>query len=112
MTKVTTDSDRRGRKSSKKSLPVEQLREKTDAASLGMVTTDDIPQLDEFLGQARAVSSITFGLEVESKGYNIVVLGNPGSGRTTYALDRLRAAAKERPAPDDWVYVYNFEDLG
>ena len=112
MTKVTTDSDRRGRKSSKKSLPVEQLREKTDAASLGMVTTDDIPQLDEFLGQARAVSSITFGLEVESKGYNIVVLGNPGSGRTTYALDRLRAAAKERPAPDDWVYVYNFEDPG
>ncbi|NLM71425.1 MAG: AAA family ATPase, partial [Synergistaceae bacterium] len=66
----------------------------------------------EFLGQVRAVSAITFGLEVESKGYNIVVLGNPGSGRTTYALERLHAAAKERSAPDDWVYVYNFDDPG
>ncbi|MDI9371381.1 MAG: ATP-binding protein [Synergistota bacterium] len=84
----------------------------TDASSLGIETTDNIPPLEEFLGQVRAVSAITFGLEVESKGYNIVVLGNPGSGRTTYALERLHAAAKERSAPDDWVYVYNFDDPG
>jgi hypothetical protein len=49
---------------------------------------------------------------VESKGYNIFVLGNPGSGRTTYSLERLRSAAAKRAAPDDWVYVYNFDDPG
>ena len=117
MAKSTTNPARAGRKSPTKrkdamSLPVERLRERTDAASLGIRTTDDIPPLEEFLGQARAVTAITFGLDVESKGYNIVVLGNPGSGRTTYSLERPRAAAQERPAPDDWGYVYNFDDPG
>ncbi len=95
-----------------KRLSLEQLRKKTDPRSLGFATTEDIPALEEFIGQKRAVSAISFGLEVESKGYNIFVLGNPGSGRTTYSLERLRTAAKKRPAPDDWVYVYNFDDPG
>lgn len=95
-----------------KQLLLEKLRKKTDIQSLGFATTDDIQPLEEFVGQKRAVSAISFGLEVESKGYNIFVLGNPGSGRTTYSLGRLRAAAKKRPAPDDWVYVYNFDDPG
>jgi len=93
-------------------LPVEKLRKKTDIDSLGFSTTEEISKLNEFVGQKRAVSAISFGLEVESKGYNIFVLGNPGSGRTTYSLERLRADAKNRPAPDDWVYVYNFDDPG
>ncbi|HPI99223.1 MAG TPA: ATP-binding protein, partial [Synergistales bacterium] len=46
------------------------------------------------------------------KGYNIFVVGNPGSGRTTYSLDRLNAVAGSMKAPDDWVYVYNFSDPG
>ena len=95
-----------------KQLSLEQLRKKTDPRTLGFATTEDIPALEEFIGQKRAVSAISFGLEVESKGYNIFVLGNPGSGRTTYSLERLRTAAKKRPAPDDWVYVYNFDEPG
>ncbi len=114
MTKSKTNSSPRGRKknSFKGQLTIEQLRKKTEIDSLGISSTDDIAPLDEFLGQKRAVSSISFGLEVESKGYNIIVLGNPGSGRTTYALERLRTAAKKRTPPDDWVYVYNFQDPG
>lgn len=117
MTKATTSPSRKGSKKTagsahNKSLPIAQLRKRTDPASLGISTTNEIAPLEEFLGQKRAVSSISFGLEVESKGYNIVVLGNPGSGRTTYALERLRSAARKRTPPDDWVYVYNFEDPG
>jgi len=95
-----------------KQLSLEQLRKKTDIGSLGFTTTEDLQPLQEFIGQKRAVSAISFGLEVESKGYNIFVLGNPGSGRTTYSLERLRSAAAKRAAPDDWVYVYNFDDPG
>jgi len=95
-----------------KQLSLEQLRKRTDIGSLGFTTTEDLQPLQEFVGQKRAVSAISFGLEVESKGYNIFVLGNPGSGRTTYSLERLKAAAAKRAAPDDWVYVYNFDDPG
>jgi len=95
-----------------KQISLEQLRKKTDIRSLGFSTTEDLQPLQEFIGQKRAVSAISFGLEVESKGYNIFVLGNPGSGRTTYSLERLRSAAAKRAAPDDWVYVYNFDDPG
>ena len=96
----------------KKRLMPEQLRKKTDALSMGFKTTDDLKPLEEFIGQNRAVSAFSFGLEVESKGYNIFILGNPGSGRTTYALERLGAASEKQPAPDDWVYVYNFDEPG
>ena len=96
----------------KAKIALKQFRKKTDINALGISTTADIEPLQEFIGQRRAVSAISFGLEVDCRGYNIFVLGNPGSGRTTYSLDRLRAAAKKRPAPDDWVYVYNFDDPG
>ena len=96
----------------KNPLSPDQLRKKTDAGSLGFKTTDDLKPLEEFIGQKRAVSAISFGLEVDSRGYNIFVLGNPGSGRTTYSLDRLRAASEKQPAPDDWVYVNSFEEPG
>ncbi|MDR1622615.1 MAG: AAA family ATPase, partial [Synergistaceae bacterium] len=32
--------------------------------------------------------------------------------RTRYALERLRERAKDIPVPNDWVYVYNFDDPG
>lgn len=98
------------RNSGKRKLPIGKLRKKTSVRSLGFSTTKEIPPLTQFIGQERAVSAISFGLEVGSKGYNIFVLGNPGSGRTTYSLNRLREAGAARPAPDDWVYVFNFSD--
>ena len=55
------------------------------------------------IGQERAVESISFGLMVPGRGYNIFVTGQPGSGRTSYALERLRERAAELPAPDDWL---------
>lgn len=95
-----------------KELRLEQLRKKTDIASLGFKTTDELDCLKQLIGQGRAVSAISFGLEVDRKGYNLFVVGNPGSGRTTYTLEEMKNRAAEMPAPDDWVYVYNFEEPG
>ena len=91
-------------------LPLEKLRKRADINALNFQTTEELPCLEKFIGQERAVKAFSFGLAVESKGYNIFVLGNPGSGRTTYSLERLRETALERKAPDDWIYVYNFDD--
>ncbi len=81
----------------------------TDLEAFDFQTTETLPCLGELIGQDRAVRSMAFGLEVKSKGYNIFVLGEPGSGRTTYTLEKLREKAKTQQAPDDWVYVYNFD---
>ena len=93
-------------------LPIGKLRKKTNVRSLGFSSTKELPSLTQLIGQERAVAAVSFGLEVNSKGYNIFVLGNPGTGKTSYSLKRLREAGKSRPAPDDWVYVFNFSDPG
>jgi len=95
-----------------KKLTVDKLRRKTDIASLGFTTTNELACLKQLIGQARAVGAISFALEVDSKGYNLFVVGDPGSGRTTYTLEEMKTRAAKMPAPDDWVYVYNFDEPG
>ncbi len=95
-----------------KSLPVPALRRQTDAASLGFKVTSELTCFKGLMGQERAVRSMTFGLDVQSKGYNIFVVGNPGSGRTSYTLEEVRSRAKKMPSPPDWIYAYNFEEPG
>lgn len=93
-------------------LPLTKLRKKTSKASLGFETTAQIGCLEGLIGQQRAVEAMEFGLEVASKGYNIFVVGDHGSGRTTYTLDQLGKRANQLPCPDDWLYVYNFSNAG
>ncbi|MBQ9565813.1 MAG: AAA family ATPase [Synergistaceae bacterium] len=64
------------------------------------------------IGQNRAMEAIEFGLVVRGRGYNIFMTGQPGSGRTSYALERLKEKAHMLPAPDDWLYLYNFDEPG
>jgi lon-related putative ATP-dependent protease len=93
-------------------LALQKLRKRTSTASLGFETTEEIGCLEGLIGQQRAVEAMEFGLDVASKGYNIFVVGDHGSGRTTYSLDQLRKRADKLPCPDDWLYVYNFANAG
>jgi len=62
------------------------------------------------LGQARAVESLRFGIGLEREGYNVFVLGPPGSRRHSLATELAEARASEKKAPDDWCYANNFSD--
>jgi lon-related putative ATP-dependent protease len=73
-------------------------------------TTDDLPELKETIGQERALSAIDFGLTLDSKGYNIYILGQNGTGRATSIKAILTNKAAAEPVPLDWCYVYNFEN--
>lgn len=95
-----------------KHLSVSKLRRMTDIKALGFKTTKTIGRLEGLIGQDRAVHAVSFGLSVQSKGYNIFMVGEPGSGRTSYAMQELKQCAAAMPAPDDWVYVYNFDEPG
>jgi len=85
----------------------EQLRRCVDPTQLPS-STADVPPLEGTIGQPRAVDAIAFGLEINSPGYNLFVAGSTGSGRERTVHDILRQFAPGRPAPSDWVYVYNF----
>ena len=80
----------------------EKLRKVKRTDSWKLEDTDDISAPGAgtagLIGQERAIESMEFGLSVPGRGYNVFVLGRPGSGRTSYALDSLRkrAAANRR----------------
>lgn len=64
----------------------------------------------EIIGQDRAVKSMEFGLGMDVPGYNIFVVGEPGTGKNTYAKNAILKVAENGSIPADWCYVNNFED--
>ena len=101
----------------KRKLSPDSLRKIKPVESWKISSTNDIhivkPRKPEGLpGQQRAVEAMEFGLAVNGRGYNIFLVGQPGSGRTSYALERLQSKAQTLPAPDDWLYLYNFDKPG
>jgi lon-related putative ATP-dependent protease len=97
-------------------LTPEELRLEHDPAAFTFDCTDELVPLSEFVGQERAVRSLQFGLELEKPGYNIFVTGLTGTGKATAILDYIERTVQSRreagalPLPDDWCYVYNFDD--
>ena len=86
------------------------LEHKCNEDILNFETTKDLDSLNEIIGQDRALESLDFGLQVDKKGYNIFVTGSSGTGRSSYVEFITEKMAKEKPASDDWVYVYNFKN--
>lgn len=91
-------------------LRLSDLRMVCDPTSLGFETTDDLPDLENVIGQPRALSALQLGSEIAGPGYNTFVLGQPGSGRTTLSKEYLERIARSMPVPDDWCYVNNFDN--
>ena len=91
-------------------LPADQLSRICPPDTLPFATTDELPDLQNIIGQPRAFRALELGSEVGGIGYNIFVLGIPDSGRTTLTRDYLRRKAATRPTPEDWCYVNNFEN--
>ncbi len=91
-------------------LPPSALRRLCDPASLSFKTTDELPDLQDVIGQPRAIRALELGSEVTGLGYNTFVLGYPGSGRTTLSREYLERKAAALAVPDDWCYVNNFEN--
>ncbi len=93
-----------------KPLSSEDLYSCCDPALFQFTTTDELPELEETIGQSRALNAIDFGLNLDSKGFNIFVLGENGTGKSTTIKSILQKKAADEPVPVDWCYVYNFKD--
>ena len=61
-------------------------------------------------GQDRAVTAIDFGLGIKDSGFNIFILGEPGTGRSSTIKKILAKRAEGEGVPQDWCYVHDFDD--
>ena len=91
-------------------LPASALQRLCDPSALGFATTDELPVLQNVIGQPRALRALDLGSEVSGLGYNIFVFGAPSSGRTTLSQRYLENKASQAPRPPDWCYVFNFDN--
>ena len=90
-------------------LAPEQLYRRCDPAQLGFVTTADLPDLDEVIGQPRAVAAVQLGIGMRRDGFNIFAFGPAGTGKQSLVGHFLEERAAKDPVPADWCYVNNFD---
>jgi lon-related putative ATP-dependent protease len=87
----------------------EQLSRRFDPEQFQFATTAELEDRHEIIGQERALRSIQFGIGIQHSGYNLFALGPSGTGKYTALGRYLDQAALLQQTPDDWCYVYNFD---
>lgn len=92
------------------SLDAQLLLRRCDPALLDFETTAELTDSADVVGQSRALDAVSFGIDIKQPGFNLFVLGEPGSGRHAAVRRLLEAKAAGEPAPSDWCYVNNFAD--
>ena len=86
------------------------LSRPVDAAALGFASTLEwADHALPWIGQPRAEAAARFGLGMEMPGYNLFVVGEVGTGRTTLMRQLMRDCAATRPVPPDLCYLYQVE---
>ncbi len=91
-------------------LTSDQLYRKCDPAKFDFNTTAELEERLSALGQDRAIHAVELGIHIKSRGYNLFCLGQEGTGKTSLVQRILEKEAKNRKTPDDWAYVYNFDE--
>ena len=91
-------------------LAPEALTRPFSAEQFSFSTTNDLEPFRGVLGQERAVEALQFGVAMPLPGYNVFVMGEPGTGRFSFVKRYLKAEGKRMQTPADWVYVNNFDE--
>ena len=73
-------------------------------------TTEELDSTGLVYGQERGINALQFGLNMTAKGYNLYIEGPSGVGKTMYSKQYVSEIACKQKTPDDWCYIYNFEN--
>ncbi|PKO46358.1 MAG: ATP-dependent protease [Betaproteobacteria bacterium HGW-Betaproteobacteria-22] len=100
-------------------LTPQQLTLDIDAKQFGFADTSELiaknhndAQYQAWVAQAEAKKAAEFGLNIQHAGFNLLALGEPGSGRTTLMLSVMHESAGKLPAASDLLALYLFESNG
>jgi len=91
-------------------LSVEELYHHTDPSQFDFETTEGLDELEQAIGQPRAVEAVKFSTKVKNEGYNIYALGPTGLGKRELVEQFFQEKASSEPVPNSWCYVHNFEE--
>ncbi len=95
----------------KNELTAKDLKDICNPSQFKFETTKEIEDSSSLIyGQERAMKAMQFGLDIDIKGYNIYLEGTTGVGKTVYTKKTLEARALKEKVPNDWCYIYNFEN--
>lgn len=88
----------------------EDLCWRCDPSQFEFASTEELPPLEGTIGQERALTAIDFGIGIRNSGFNLFILGQPGTGRTSAIKAHLTIHAENQTVPDDWCYVHDLVD--
>jgi predicted ATP-dependent protease len=93
------------------SLIADQLNLPLIASDLGFVNTSTLhlKSFSTWIGQEDAEQAAQFGLSIFEPGFNMIVLGESGSGRKSLTLKAIQSASSKRAKPNDLVLLYHFD---
>lgn len=93
-----------------KELDYTELKNKCDVTKLDFSKTTELEPFCGIIGQDRALSAIKTAVDIKEKGFNLYVSGSVGIGKTAYVLSIINNVAQNEPVPNDYCYIYNFDN--
>ena len=94
----------------KNELSYRDLKMTCDTKLFKFDTTEELQPINDGIGQERGIKAFEFGVNVDIKGNNIYIEGPSGVGKTMYAKNYLDKIALKKKIPNDWCYIYNFQN--
>ena len=94
----------------KNELNYKDLKMTCDPNIFNFKTTDELEAISTGIGQEKGLRALEFGLNVDINGYNVYVEGPYGVGKTSYVKTLLGTISKKKKVPNDWCYLYNFDN--
>ena len=91
-------------------LPAKSLKLQINQKDYSILTDSPESQVSNILGQERAQSALDFGVAMQNPGYNIYVMGEPGTGRLSMITNHLTPISHQQETPPAYAYVENFEN--
>ena len=89
-------------------LQAQDLLRRVDPSELGFASTRELVGAAlPWVGQQRAEAAACFGLNMAMPDYNLLVVGEVGTGRTTLMRQLMHDVAANRPVPPDLLFLHH-----
>ena len=93
-----------------KELNVKDLKNECEIEDFKFKKTTELEPFNGIIGQERAMNAIKTAMQIPQKGFNLYIAGSIGIGKTQYALSVVNELSQKEPIPNDYCYIYNFDN--